>query len=272
MTGRCSVEGCDRPHFGRGWCGPHYHRWRRYGDPLVVVRAPLMGTCVVDGCDRAVRSRHGWCKLHYARWKRHGGDPSVAKTGGVAVGTLLLDTVSYRGAHDRIKAAKGPASAHACVDCGVQAAEWAYDHADPDELVGASGGGRGRKAAYSTKPEHYRPLCRRCHRRADQRKERCPAGHPYSGTNLYVYPSGHWGCRECNRQANRRRKARRRAEAGLSPAPANAAKTCCPAGHEYAGENLYVTPTGGRVCWTCKRLAQRAYRARKRAAKLEGAS
>ena len=35
----------------------------------------------------------------------------------------------------------------------------------------------------------------------------------------------------------------------------------CPAGHEYAGDNLYVTPTGRRSCKECNRAAKRKYRA-----------
>lgn len=30
----CSVEGCDRPLHGRGYCQLHFSRWRRHGDPL----------------------------------------------------------------------------------------------------------------------------------------------------------------------------------------------------------------------------------------------
>lgn len=30
----CTLDGCDRPHAGRGYCQPHYKRWYRYGDPL----------------------------------------------------------------------------------------------------------------------------------------------------------------------------------------------------------------------------------------------
>jgi hypothetical protein len=30
----CSVEGCDQPHYGRGWCRNHYRRWQHHGDPL----------------------------------------------------------------------------------------------------------------------------------------------------------------------------------------------------------------------------------------------
>lgn len=29
----CSVPGCGRRPRGRGMCGAHYERWRRYGDP-----------------------------------------------------------------------------------------------------------------------------------------------------------------------------------------------------------------------------------------------
>jgi len=42
----------------------------------------------------------------------------------------------------------------------------------------------------------------------------------------------------------------------------NAAKTHCPQGHEYAGENLYVH-NGHRSCVECKRERVRAYRRRK---------
>lgn len=35
----CSVEGCDKPHRGLGYCQAHYLRVRRYGDPHVMKRA-----------------------------------------------------------------------------------------------------------------------------------------------------------------------------------------------------------------------------------------
>lgn len=37
-------------------------------------------------------------------------------------------------------------------------------------------------------------------------------------------------------------------------------KTHCPQGHPYSGDNLYVKPTGQRVCRTCKNEQQRARR------------
>lgn len=31
----CSVKGCERHAHGRGYCLPHYKRWRRHGDPML---------------------------------------------------------------------------------------------------------------------------------------------------------------------------------------------------------------------------------------------
>lgn len=39
----CSIDGCEKPHFGRGWCEMHYRRWYEHGDPLIN-RFPNRGT------------------------------------------------------------------------------------------------------------------------------------------------------------------------------------------------------------------------------------
>ena len=30
----CTIDGCEKPTVGRGWCRKHYNRWHRHGDPL----------------------------------------------------------------------------------------------------------------------------------------------------------------------------------------------------------------------------------------------
>ena len=35
MAAVCSVEDCEKPTLARGWCGMHWARWRRNGDPLI---------------------------------------------------------------------------------------------------------------------------------------------------------------------------------------------------------------------------------------------
>lgn len=76
--GTCSVEGCDRPCYGRGWCRRHWMRWRRYGDPIAggSFREPG-AVCSVDGCGKPVSARY-LCRLHYGRLLKHD-DPLAVK-------------------------------------------------------------------------------------------------------------------------------------------------------------------------------------------------
>lgn len=70
--------------------------------------------------------------------------------------------VNYAGAHRRVYKDKGPASDHACVDCGSTAADWSYDGLDPNELRGGPW-----NCPYSLSPDHYVARCKGCHGRAD---------------------------------------------------------------------------------------------------------
>lgn len=29
----CSIQGCSKRHYSRGWCTKHYQRWQKWGDP-----------------------------------------------------------------------------------------------------------------------------------------------------------------------------------------------------------------------------------------------
>lgn len=73
----CSVEGCEKPVLARGWCGKHYARWRKHGDPdfvsWTVQRRPADGLCTVGGCNRPYYFS-GVCVGHYARKRRRMSD------------------------------------------------------------------------------------------------------------------------------------------------------------------------------------------------------
>jgi hypothetical protein len=52
----CAVESCDRKIKHREWCGMHYQRWWKHGDPAFTVIAPR-GATFTDKIDRFVPSR-----------------------------------------------------------------------------------------------------------------------------------------------------------------------------------------------------------------------
>lgn len=165
----CSIDGCEKQHFARGWCQMHYRRWKVTGSPgeaerltALVARTKSKRTCTVEGCDRLVGS-FDMCAMHYTRWRRHGDTQRSASVGRPRVEGF----VSYESAHRRVAAERGRADQHAC-DCGAAAAEWAYTHRDPNELTGTRQiRGRSRFAAWSADPAYYQPMCRACHTKYD---------------------------------------------------------------------------------------------------------
>lgn len=68
----CSVEDCERKHYGNGYCQLHHRRWRTNGDPLKARPYGRQG-CDVEGCDNEHHSG-GYCSAHSHRATRHG-DP-----------------------------------------------------------------------------------------------------------------------------------------------------------------------------------------------------
>ncbi|MEU7240323.1 HNH endonuclease [Streptomyces sparsogenes] len=43
--------------------------------------------------------------------------------------------------------------------------------------------------------------------------------------------------------------------------------TCCPQGHPYEGDNLYIKPSGARACRTCRKIKDQEAKARAKAAR-----
>lgn len=71
----CSIEGCDRNHFGRGWCSMHYKRWWKHGDPLIVIQIHHKGTMEERFWAKADRSGGAdacWAWLAYRDRKEYG--------------------------------------------------------------------------------------------------------------------------------------------------------------------------------------------------------
>jgi hypothetical protein len=67
----CTVEGCDRKHYGKGFCSKHYASNRRANNTR---------QCSVEGCIRSYVSS-GYCGAHYRRMLKRGevGDAQVQR-------------------------------------------------------------------------------------------------------------------------------------------------------------------------------------------------
>lgn len=107
------------------------------------------------------------CILEYKRrWRRaRGVGPRKPKAPRAPKPRTYSTT--YRAVHKQVQRVRGHASTHPCIHCCGKAEEWAYDHADPDALVGKTD--RGITVEYSTDPTRYLPLCKPCHSRFDAR-------------------------------------------------------------------------------------------------------
>lgn len=113
----------------------------------------VTGRCSIEGCEREPTAR-GWCRRHYQRWFRHGSTDLPQPR-----------DPTYSTVHRQLRRTKGRASDYPCVGCGEQAAEWAYDHLDPNERTGLV---HGVPRPYSANLDHYAPMCKTCHWRFDQ--------------------------------------------------------------------------------------------------------
>lgn len=79
-TRKCTIDGCERKHYGRGWCERHYKRWRTHGSPTAggpyrkfasKQTPPADGLCTIEGCQRPHHGL-GLCSMHHQRLRKHG--------------------------------------------------------------------------------------------------------------------------------------------------------------------------------------------------------
>lgn len=76
----CSVKGCEKSQYARGYCAAHWQRLRRKKDVLLNIpirKVSKKGTrktpdpCIVPNCNNPQLAK-GYCNGHYKRLKDHG--------------------------------------------------------------------------------------------------------------------------------------------------------------------------------------------------------
>lgn len=74
----CSIEGCEKPTYARGWCEKHWARWHRHGDPVGTAKERVKHGYAVHG--RAIPEYGAWVSLRQRclnpnnpKWDRYGG-------------------------------------------------------------------------------------------------------------------------------------------------------------------------------------------------------
>ena len=104
---KCSIEGCERKHYAKGWCKRHYNSARD-----AAAKAP----CAVEGCSKPARTA-GRCSGHYERQRSGHPDPD---------GQLKHDHATYTPYAARLEflAASNCAVSHGDLRCRPWPSTW----------------------------------------------------------------------------------------------------------------------------------------------------
>lgn len=81
--------------------------------------------------------------------------------GGEAHHRWTGDDAAYGTVHGRLRDERGRAEDMTCVECGRQAADWAYNHTSGVEMYDSRG------CVYSPDLTAYVPMCKSCHKKYD---------------------------------------------------------------------------------------------------------
>lgn len=150
----CDVDECEKTVYAKGFCRSHYTRNWATGSPLPVVK--------MCDCGEVAMAR-GMCKKHYMSWYYY----HQTEVSGNNKGKNRKEVPGYAQAHNRVRAVKGRAADHLCIDCGEQANQWSLS-ADATEVhYGPSRLDRSTLTKYSLNVDDYEPRCRNCHSRYD---------------------------------------------------------------------------------------------------------
>lgn len=164
----CSIAGCALPHKARGWCKPHYERWRRHDDPL----APAPPRVNIPTEQRF------WEKVD-----RSGGPDScwlwTARTSNRGYGWFHVDGRDRQAHRYAYELQVGP------IPDGLELDHLCRNHS-------------------CVNPRHLEAVTHRENMRrsislatVNAAKTHCPQGHPYDEGNTLRRSDGGRGCRSC---------------------------------------------------------------------------
>ena len=200
----CSIEDCDNPHYGRGWCQKHYGCWYETGSPVRPLqprRANLPGeqwlpvpgyggAYLVSSLGR-VWSNHRGGRMRKQHKKKKGGYGEIL--------LALNGTMKMHLAHQLV----------ALAFIGPRPKGQQVRHLDGNPQNNALS-----NLAYGTGSENVHDSLEHG-TQAEARKTHCPARHPYDNANTYIEITRDGRrkrkCRKCRVVAVRKAQAKKRA-------------------------------------------------------------
>lgn len=169
----CSIDGCERPVYCRGWCKTHYNRWHRTGDPLLLLRFGPRPVPLVDRLTPKIAPRDSGC------WEWTGSSDEKGY-GEIRVGSVRDGSSRTVPAHRAVyELVVGP------IPDGLH-----LDHLCNNPPC--------------VNPAHLEPVTQaENNRRAAERRNGCLAGHPWTEANTYTRRGGKRECRLCRNARDR---------------------------------------------------------------------